>query len=66
MFVHSIRNQDEIFSSAQDNKSGFISIEDVAEAAYDALVAEKSQNTDFYMVGPELYTHDEVSVFPRE
>ena len=35
---------------------------DIARAAYDALVDEKSPNTDYYVVGPTLYTYDEVSV----
>ncbi|CAA7268334.1 unnamed protein product [Cyclocybe aegerita] len=33
--------------------------DDIAKAAFDALLAEKSSNSDFYVVGPELFTYDQ-------
>ena len=37
-----------------------MSVEDLAQLAFEALTAEKSANTDKLVFGPELYTYDEV------
>ncbi|KAF8970123.1 hypothetical protein BDZ97DRAFT_1754133 [Flammula alnicola] len=42
-------------------RNSWFMVDDIAKASYDALVAEKGRNTDFYVVGPQLYTHDEVA-----
>lgn len=59
-FRESIREQDEIVSATGDGRIPFISSEDISQAAFDALTAEKSSNTDYYLVGPELHSFDEV------
>ena len=45
----------------KDGRVPFISVEDIAQAAYDALVSKESPNKDYYIVGPELFSYDEVS-----
>jgi len=61
LFYHSIREQNEIFSVAKDGRIPFISAEDIAQAAYDALVSQKRPNKDYFIVGPELFSYDEVA-----
>ncbi|CAA7260338.1 unnamed protein product [Cyclocybe aegerita] len=39
----------------------FVSVQDIAKAAFDALTAEKSANTDYFVIGPELWSYDDVS-----
>lgn len=56
----SIREKNEIFSSAEDGRVPFVSAEDIARAAFDAFTAAKSPNKDYFLVGPELYSYDEV------
>ena len=60
-FYQGIRERNEVFSVAKDGRVPFVSAEDIAQAAYDALVSKKSPNKDYYIVGPELFTYDEVS-----
>ncbi|KAJ3511714.1 hypothetical protein NLJ89_g3931 [Agrocybe chaxingu] len=45
----------------KDGKIPLVSADDIAQAAFDALFAEKSPNTDYYLVGPELFSYDEVA-----
>lgn len=47
---------------AEDGRILFVGTGDIAKAAYDVLVDEKNRNTDYFVVGPTLYTYDEVSV----
>ncbi|TFK41648.1 hypothetical protein BDQ12DRAFT_710684 [Crucibulum laeve] len=58
-FGQSIQNDDQIFSIAGDGRIPFIAAQDIAQAAFNALVANKSPDDDSYIVGPELYTYDE-------
>ena len=51
-----------MFSAAEDGRIPFVGSGDIAKAAYDVLVDEKSRNTDYFVVGPTLYTYDEVGV----
>ena len=57
----SIREQNEFSGVAGDGRLPFISAQDIAQAAYDALVSKESPNKDYYIVGPELFSHDEAS-----
>ena len=59
----SIREQNEIYGVAEDGRFPFVSTEDIAQTAYDALVSKKSPNKDYYIVGPELFSNDEVSKY---
>jgi len=49
-----------VFSVAEDGRIPFVGTGDIAKAAYDVLVDEKNRNTDYFVVGPTLYTYDEV------
>jgi uncharacterized protein YbjT (DUF2867 family) len=49
LFDQSIREKNEI-----QVQIASVSVEDIAQAAYDALVSEKSLNKDYFIVGPEL------------
>ena len=60
-FYQSIREQNEIYGVAKDGRTPFVSAEDIAQAAFDALVSKQSPNKDYYVVGPELFSYDEVS-----
>jgi len=57
----SIREHNEIGSVAKDGRVAFVSVDDIAKAASDALLDKKSWNTDRYIVGPELLSYDEVA-----
>ncbi|KAF8970131.1 hypothetical protein BDZ97DRAFT_127007 [Flammula alnicola] len=60
-FYFSIRERNEIFSAAGNGRIAFVSVEDIAQAAFDALTADKSPNKDLMVFGPELYTYDEAA-----
>ncbi|CAA7268327.1 unnamed protein product [Cyclocybe aegerita] len=47
-----------IASVTKNGKIPFINTNDIAEATFEALLAEQSANSDFYVVGPELLTYD--------
>jgi len=60
-FYESIRERNEVFSTAKDGRLPFVSTEDIAQAAFDKLTEESSSNADFFLVGPELYTYDQAT-----
>jgi uncharacterized protein YbjT (DUF2867 family) len=60
-FYQSIREQNEVYGLAKDGRIPFVSTEDIAQAAFNALVSEQSPNKDYYVVGPELFSFDEVA-----
>ena len=60
-FYQSIREQNEFYSVAKDGRFPFVSTEDIAQAAFDALVSKQSPKKDYYVVGPELFSNDQVS-----
>ena len=60
-FYQSICEQNEVYGVAKDGRIPFVSTEDIAQAAFDALVSTQSPNKDYYVVGPELFSYDEVS-----
>lgn len=62
-FYFSIREQNEIFSATGNGRIPWLSIDDLAKLAFDALTAEKSLNKDSFVFGPELYTYEEVCYF---
>ncbi|KAF8882042.1 hypothetical protein CPB84DRAFT_1686897 [Gymnopilus junonius] len=59
LFYQSIREHNQITTATGDGRIPFISAEDIAQAAFDGLTVEKSPNTDYLVVGPELLTYDE-------
>jgi len=58
----SIKSDNQIKSAAGNGRIPWTSGEDIAQAAFDALTSEESPNRDYYVLGPELYTYDEVSL----
>ncbi|CAA7268487.1 unnamed protein product [Cyclocybe aegerita] len=60
-YARGIRDNDSIVSVTKTARLPFVAIEDIAQAAFDALVAEKSANTDVYVIGPELWSYDGVA-----
>jgi hypothetical protein len=60
-FYASIRDHNEIPTTAGDGRVPLVSADDIAKVAFEALVDKKSHNTDHIIVGPELLTYDEVS-----
>ncbi|KAF8799696.1 NAD(P)-binding protein [Phlegmacium glaucopus] len=57
LFAPSIREQNEASGLAKDGRVPFVSVEDIAQAAYDALVSKISPNKDYYIFGPELFSY---------
>ena len=55
-----IKEFGQITTATGNGRIPFISAEDIAQAAFNALTAEKSPNTDYLLVGPELFSYDEV------
>jgi festuclavine dehydrogenase len=47
-------------SATGDGGIGLISTRDIAELAASALTDAMSHNDEYYMVGPELITYDQV------
>ncbi|KAG6825635.1 hypothetical protein H0H93_000462, partial [Arthromyces matolae] len=60
-YLKSIRDDNSIPTSMGDGKVPYIAVDDIAEVAYQALTDEESHNTDHIIVGPHVYTHDEIA-----
>jgi len=59
--LEALRDDSALYSAAENGKIPWIAAEDIADAACSALLDEKSHNTDHILVGPDLYTFDEVA-----
>ena len=59
--AYSIKENNEISSATGEGKIPLVAVEDIAQAAFNALTAEKAPNKDYFLVGPELWSYDEVS-----
>jgi festuclavine dehydrogenase len=55
-----IRDNFQFYTASGDGKVPFVSADDIANVAFRALTDEKSHNTDHLILGPELFTYDEV------
>lgn len=55
-----IKDQGKVYSATGNGKAPFVSADDIAAVAYRALTDEKSHNTDYLILGPELLNLDEV------
>ena len=58
--VHTIRDQDLIITGTGSGKVPFVSAEDIAAVAFKALTDETSHNTEHLILGPDLFSYDEV------
>jgi len=56
-----IRDEDCIISAAGDGKIPFVSCDDIAAVAFRALTDAVPHNTDYLIVGPGLFSYDEVA-----
>ncbi|KAF7974988.1 hypothetical protein HWV62_10743 [Athelia sp. TMB] len=56
----SIRQENTIYSSAENGRLAWVSADDIAAVAVSALMGVKSYNTDVLILGPELLTYDQV------
>ena len=55
-----IINDDTVMTATEDGRIPFVSADDIADVAFRALTDKESHNTEHLIVGPELYSHDEV------
>jgi hypothetical protein len=62
--VSTIRDDDIIVSGTGEGRIPFVSVEDIADVAYHALTDPATHNTAHLILGPELYSYDEVSSQP--
>jgi festuclavine dehydrogenase len=60
---HSIRSEDRILTAAGEGKVSFVSADDIAAVAFRALTDEVLHNTDHLILGPELFSYDDVRLF---
>lgn len=58
--IRSIKTEDKIYSATADGRIPWVSVEDIAETAFHALIDEESHNTEHILVGPELHSYDDV------
>ncbi|KAL0580563.1 hypothetical protein V5O48_001475 [Marasmius crinis-equi] len=66
-YAPEIRDANQIISAAGDGKYGWVSVEDIAEAAFCAIVDPSEELYGEYLItGPELLNLDEVAVLLSE
>jgi len=56
-----IRGQDMIVTATGEGKLPFVSANDIAAVGYRALTDEVPHNTDHVILGPELFSYDEIA-----
>lgn len=56
-----IRDENAIYSAAEDGRVPFVSADDISEAAMVALTRESTFNSDFILTGDKLLTYDDVA-----
>jgi len=57
----SVRDEDRIITATGEGKVPFVSADDIAAVAFHALTDEVPHNADHLILGPELWSYDEVS-----
>ncbi|KAF9009588.1 hypothetical protein BDQ17DRAFT_1072316 [Cyathus striatus] len=67
-FLQGIKINNEIVSAAGDGAVAFVRTNDIAEAAFQALTTdlEEFRNTAPFILGPELFTYDDVAAMLTE
>ncbi|KAJ3510100.1 hypothetical protein NLJ89_g4862 [Agrocybe chaxingu] len=60
-FLEGINKENSFGTVSKTGKVPFIGAEDIAKAAFDALTAEMSTNTDYYVLGPETVSYDQAA-----
>lgn len=59
--LSTIRDQDQIISATGEGKIPFVSADDIAAVAFRALTDDVSHNTEHLILGPALWSYDEVA-----
>ncbi|KAM7206590.1 hypothetical protein V8F33_000233 [Rhypophila sp. PSN 637] len=59
--VQSIRDEGKIYSATGDGKIPWISADDIAAVAVQALTMPVAPNTEFLVLGPELLSYDDIA-----
>jgi len=57
----SIVTDDAIYTATGDGKIPFVHTSDIAQAAFEALTVDKIEKPKFGVVGPDLWTHDQIA-----
>jgi len=57
----SVRDEDRIITATGEGKVPFVSADDIAAVAFHALTDEVPHNADHLILGPELWSYDEVA-----
>ncbi|KAF8995983.1 hypothetical protein BDQ17DRAFT_1401188 [Cyathus striatus] len=65
VFGESIR-KNEIATAAGDGRIPFVAVQDIAQAAFEALTTDEYKYAEPYIVGPELVTYDEAAAILSE
>ncbi|KAG5654550.1 hypothetical protein H0H81_000075 [Sphagnurus paluster] len=60
-FRQSIRENDTIATATGSGRIPFVSVHDIADAAFKALVEDVGHNTEYIVLGPELYSNEEAA-----
>ncbi|KAF7318256.1 NAD(P)-bd-dom domain-containing protein [Mycena chlorophos] len=60
-YVELIRERHEIVSATGTGRLGYVSTEDIADVAFDALMHEGAVQKEEIIVGPQLVTYDEIA-----
>ncbi|KAK0487380.1 hypothetical protein IW261DRAFT_1548415 [Armillaria novae-zelandiae] len=61
MHLHDIKESNTIVTVSADGMLGFVSADDIADLAFEALTNAKSHNTDHILTGPELLSYDDIA-----
>ncbi|KAF8150624.1 hypothetical protein B0H34DRAFT_665422 [Crassisporium funariophilum] len=59
--VESIRDENTLYTATEDGKVPWISVEDIADEACSALLAEGKYDIERFILGPDLYSYDEIA-----
>ncbi|KAJ7636665.1 hypothetical protein FB45DRAFT_788769, partial [Roridomyces roridus] len=65
-YADRIKSHDDIVGAAKDGKIGWVSPQDIADVAFKALVDDKIQHDNPIIVGPELFTYDQIAAMLSE
>lgn len=61
--MNTIRHDNAIESAAGDGRVPFISADEIAQVAFNSLIAETVENHEPYILGPELLSYNQVRHF---
>ncbi|KAJ7731109.1 hypothetical protein DFH07DRAFT_755774 [Mycena maculata] len=65
-YADRIKSKNEIVSAAKDGQVGWVSTEDIADVAFKALIDDVIQNDNPIIVGPELFSYDQIAALLSE